>query len=110
MSNQPSAEWWHKPIIRKFQKRKASSSFKDNIWVACSANMQLIIKSNKGFQFLLCVIGICSKYAWVVPLKDKNDITITNDLKKKLGESNRRLAKSKGSTLNQMCLDKGSEF
>ena len=40
--------------------------------------MQLISKSNKGFRFLLCVIDIYSKYAWVTPLKDKKGITITN--------------------------------
>ena len=40
--------------------------------------MQLISKSNKGFRFLLCVIDIYSKYARVIPLKDKKGITITN--------------------------------
>ena len=40
--------------------------------------MQLISKFNKGFRFLLCVIYIFSKYAWVIPLKDKKCITVTN--------------------------------
>ena len=40
--------------------------------------MQLISKFNKGFRFLLCVIDIDSKYAWVIPLKDRKGITITN--------------------------------
>ena len=40
--------------------------------------MQLISKFNKGFKFLLCVIDIYSKYAWVVPLKDKKGISIVN--------------------------------
>ena len=44
--------------------------------------MQLISKFNKGFRFLLCVIDIYSKYARVIPLKDKKGITITNALKK----------------------------
>ena len=38
--------------------------------------MQLLSKYNKGIRFLLCVIDIISKYAWVVPLKDKKDISI----------------------------------
>ena len=46
------------------------SGFKDNIWGADLADMQLISKFNKGFRFLLYVIDIFSKYAWVVPLKD----------------------------------------
>ena len=62
----------HKPIIRKFGKRKVYSSFRDNIWGADLADMQLISKFNKGFRFLLCVIDIFSKHAWVIPLKDKN--------------------------------------
>ena len=45
--------------------------------------MQLISKSNKGFRFLLCVIDIHSKYAWVIPLKDKRGTTTTNDFQKK---------------------------
>ena len=59
--NEKLAEKLHKPIIRKFKKRKVYSAFKDNIWGANLADMQLISKFNKGF--LLCVIDIFSKYA-----------------------------------------------
>ena len=61
----------HKPIIRKFKKGKVYSGFRDNIWVADLADMQLISKFDKGFRLLLCVIDIFSKYARVVSLKDK---------------------------------------
>ena len=61
----------HKPIIRKLNKRKVYSSFKDNIWGADLADMQLLSKFNKGIKYLLCVIDLFSKYAFVVPLKDK---------------------------------------
>ena len=71
MSNQELAKELHKPIIRKFEKRKVCSSFLDNIWGADLADMQLISKFNKRFRFLLSVIDIYRKYAWVVPLKDK---------------------------------------
>ena len=40
--------------------------------------MQLVSKFNKGSKFLLCVIDICTKYAWVVPLKDKKGVSIVN--------------------------------
>ena len=43
----------HKPIIRKFNKRKVYSSFKDNIWGADLADMQLLSKFNKGIKYLL---------------------------------------------------------
>ena len=48
------AEELHKPIINKFQKRKVYSAFKDNIWGADLADMQLISKFNIGFIFILC--------------------------------------------------------
>ena len=51
--------------------------------------MQLISKFNKGFSFLLYVIDICSKYAWVIPLKDIKRITITNAFQNFLDKSNR---------------------
>ena len=52
--------------------------------------MQLISKFNKGFRFLLRIIDIYSKYAWVIPLKDKKGITMTNAFQKILEESNRK--------------------
>ena len=66
----------HKPIIRNFKKRKVYSGFRDNIWGADLADMQLISKFNKGFRFSLCVIDIFGKYSWVVPLKDKKGVSI----------------------------------
>ena len=52
--------------------------------------MQLISKFNKGFRFLLCVIDIFSKYAWVVPLKDKKGVSIVDAFQKILNDSNRK--------------------
>ena len=66
------------------------------------ADMKLLSKFNKGFRFLLCVIDIFSKYAWVVLLKDKKGISIVNALQKILKESDRRP--------NKIWVDKGSEF
>ena len=96
------AEELHKPIIRKFKKRKVYSGFRDNIWGADLADMKLISKFNKGFRFLLCIIDIFGKCAWVVPLKDKKGINITNAFQKILKESNRKP--------NKIQVDKGSEF
>ena len=52
--------------------------------------MQLISKFNKGIRFLLCVIDVFSKYTWVIPLKDKKRITITNAFQKIFDESNHK--------------------
>ena len=69
---------------------KVYSGFKDNIWGVDLADMPLISKFNKGFRFLLCVIDIFSKCAWVIPLKDKKGISIANFFQKILKESDRR--------------------
>ena len=89
--NEQLAKELHKPIIRKC--KKVYSGFKDNILGADLADMQLIRKFNKGFRFLLCVIDIFSKYAWVVPLKDKKGSSIVNAFQKILKESDRKLIK-----------------
>ena len=88
ISNQKSAEELYKSIIRKFKKQKVHSFFIDNIQGADLAGMQLISKFNKGIRFLLCVIDVFSKYAWVVPLKAKEGITITNAFQNNLDQSN----------------------
>ena len=64
--------------------------------------MQLISKFNKGSRFLLCVIDIYSKYAWVVPLKDKKGLSTVNAFQSILKKSNRKR--------NKIWVDKGGEF
>ena len=58
--------------------------------------MQLISKFNKGFRFLLHAIDIYSKYSWVIPLKDKKGITITNAFQENLNEPTRKSNKKVG--------------
>ena len=96
------ADELHKPILRKFKKRKVYSSFRDNTWGADLADMQLLSKFNKGFRFLLCTIDIYSKYPWVIALKDKKGVSIVDTFQKILKESNRKP--------NKIWVDKGSSF
>ena len=63
--------------------------------------MQSLSKYSKGFKYLLCAINFSSKYAWVVPLKDKRRITIVNALHKII---------SKGRKPNRIWVDQGCEF
>ena len=63
----------HKPIIKKNKKRKVYSSFRENVWGVDLADMQSLIKYNKGVKYLLCAIDLFSKCAWVIPLKDKKN-------------------------------------
>ena len=64
--------------------------------------MQLISKYNKGIRHLLCAIDLFSKYAFVVPLKDKKGTTIANAFKVILYNSKRKP--------NKIWTGEGSEF
>ena len=96
------ADELHKLVIKKFNNRKVYSRFKDNIWGVDLADMQSLSRKNKGIKYLLCVIDLFSKYAFVVPLKDKKGISITNAFKKIIKQSNRKP--------NKIWVDQGSEF
>ena len=61
--NQQLANKLHKPIIRKFKKRRVYASYRDVIWAADLVDMQLINKFNKGFKFLLFATDIFNKCA-----------------------------------------------
>ena len=89
-------------FLEIFKKRTVYSGFRDSIWGADLAEIQLISKFNKGFRFLLCVIDIFSKYTWVVSLKDKRGISLVNAFQKMLHDSNRKP--------NKIWVYKGSEF
>ena len=91
----------HKQIIRNFKKRKAYSSFRDNMWGVDLADMQSLSKYSKGIRYLLCAIDLFSKYAWVVPLKDKRGITVVNAFQKII---------SKGHKPNKVWVDQSGKF
>ena len=96
------ADELHKPIIRKFNKRKVYSQFKDNIWGVDLADMQSLSRKNKGIKYLLCAIDLFSKYAFVIPLKDKKGISIVNAFDKIIKQSERKP--------NKIWVDQVSEF
>ena len=79
----------HKPIIRKFNKRKVYSQFKDNIWGVDLADMQSLSRKNKGIKYHLCAI-VCI------------GISIVNAFNKIIKQSNRKP--------NNIWVDQGGEF
>ena len=96
------ADELRKPIIRKFNKRKVYSQFKDDLWGVDLADMQSLSRKNKGIKYLLCAIDLCSKYAFVISLKDKKGISIVNAFNKIIKQSNRKP--------NKIWVDQGGEF
>ena len=96
------ADELHKRIIKKFNKRKVYSQFKDNIWGVDLADMQSLSKKKKSLKYILCAIDLYSKYPFVVLLKDKKGISVPNGLNKIIKQSGRKP--------NKIRVDQGSEF
>ena len=102
LSSSILADELHKPVIKKFEKRKVYSQFKDNIWGVDLADMQSLSRKNKGIKYLLCAIDLLSKYAFAIPLEDKKGISIVNAFDKIIEQSNRKP--------NKIWVDQGGEF
>ena len=66
----------HKPIRKKFKKRRVYASGVDSIWAADLVDMQAFSRSNKGYKYILMIIDVFSKYGWAIPLKTKTGIEV----------------------------------
>ena len=64
--------------------------------------MQSLSRKNKVIKYLLCAIDLFSKYAFVIPLKDKKGISIVNAFNKIIKQSNRKP--------NKIWVDQEGEF
>ena len=85
--NEYLAEELHKPVTKKFKRRKVYATFKDNIWAADVTEMESLSSKNKKFKFLLCVI---------------DGKTVLNAFMEIVIESNHKL--------NKLWVDQGKEF
>ena len=94
------AEELHKPIKRKFKKRRVLVNGIDKIWAADLVDMQVFSKFNRGVKYLLAVIDVFSKYGWLIPLKDKTGKSVASALETIFKERKPE----------KMWVDKGKEF
>ena len=92
----------HKPIARRFSTRPVMVYYVDEQWQIDLVDMSKLSKANKGFKYLMVVIDVFSKYAWLEPLKTKTGIEITKALKKVFDKNKR--------TPLLIQTDKGTEF
>ena len=70
------ADELHKPIRKKFARRRVISNHVDDIWAADLVDMQYYSRSNKGYKYILMIIDVFSKYGWAEPLKNKKGVEI----------------------------------
>ena len=90
----------HKPVRRKFEKRRVLVNRIDKIWAADLVDMQAFSKFNRGIKYLLAVIDVFSKYGYLIPLKDKTGKSVASALKTIFKERKPE----------KMWVDKGKEF
>ena len=94
------AEELHKPVNRKYKKRRVYARGVDKIWAADLVDMSAFKKFNKGVKYLLTVIDVFSKYGWIVPLKNKTGWEVAKALKQIFKERKP----------DKLWVDKGKEF
>ena len=94
---------YHKPAKKHYLKNKTIVSGIDSQWQADLADMQSLSGENNGIKYLLTCIDVFSKFAWVVPVKDKTAKTILEALDTLMNQAAPRKPK-------KLQTDKGTEF
>ena len=91
----------HKPIRRRFRRNRVIMVGIDEQWQMDLADMQSTPKFNDGYRYLLVCIDVFSKYAWVVPWKNKTGLSLVDAFKTIL---------SSGRKPKKIITDQGTEF
>ena len=91
----------HRPVRRKFRRRRVVVGGIDHQWQADLVDVSRIKQHNRGYTFLLTCIDVLSKYAWVVPIKNKTSASLVQAFKTILRSGRKCL---------RLQTDKGLEF
>ena len=91
----------HKPARKKYKRNKVISLGIDYLWQIDLVDMKTYARQNKGYKYLFMCIDVFSKYAWVVPMKNKDGHSSLGAFKKILKD---------GRTPKKIQADKGTEF
>ena len=76
----------HKPKKKKFKRRQVISLSVDSIWATDLVDLRKYAKVNKNYVFLLMVVDVFSKYAWIEPIKNKTGVAVATAMKKFLNQ------------------------
>lgn len=93
----------HRKVIRNFKRNHYYANNIDHIWECDLCDMSMFAKDNDSYKYLLTVIDVLSKFAWVEPVLTKSAISITkafHNILKRSGERKPQLLRS----------DRGKEF
>lgn len=96
----PFSRELHKPIRKRFSRRRVVSLSVDSIWGADLIDVQKYSRMNKGIKYILVVIDIFSKYAWAYPLRDKTGRTVASAFESLFQQHHP----------HKLWVDRGSEF
>ena len=91
----------HEPIRRHFKRNRVIVGGIDQQWQMDLADMQSMQKFNDGYRYLLVCIDVFSKYAWVVPLKNKKGPSLVETFK---------IILTSGRKPEKIITDQGTEF
>jgi hypothetical protein len=92
----------HKPVIKKFSKRKIITKGIDDLWGIDLLIFDKYSKQNNGYKYALIVIDTFSKMAFVEPIKNKTGEVVTKAFEKVIKNYKRKP--------NLIHADKGTEF
>ena len=96
------AQELHKPRRVRFPRRRVHVKGIDQIWSSDLVDMSAFSKDNHGVKYLLTIIDVFSKYAWVMPLKTKTGKDITKAFD--------HIIEGSGRKPSRLWVDKGTEF
>jgi|688.fasta_scaffold36182_4 hypothetical protein len=92
----------HKPIVKQFPRNQVITRGIDDLWQIDLADLQKISKFNDNNRYLVTCIDVFSKFAWVVPIKNKKSDTVL--------EAFKFIVNSSGRKPNFLQSDQGTEF
>lgn len=90
LSNQ-DAFTLHKPVRKKFQRLHYNVHMIDAIWETDLVDVQALKTHNDGYNYLLVVIDVFSKFCWVQPMKDKTGASVVKAFENILARANGRV-------------------
>jgi hypothetical protein len=91
----------HKPVRKKFLRNQVIAYSKDSLWQMDLVDVSKLAFDNKGIKYLITCIDVFSKFAWCIPIKNKNSDSVIEGFKHIL-DSGRKPKK--------LQTDKGKEF